>query len=187
MRKGKDLDLEPDPYGSGSRRPKNMRILRIRIRLWTQHWYLGYNLALSRSTITYSNLQYQYGTCYFCGSIPTGNLTVYQLTCRVLIGWRYQHAAASCRYSSGNLSALHPRSRHQQLKPVLWIQIHWIRISSKSGYGSWVLMTKNWKNIAEKIYLFWSKTANYLSLGLLRTPTLQEKPSAFKREQPALQ
>ncbi len=212
-----------------------MRILRIRLRTPTLVPYLGYRyyFALSRSTITYSNLQYQYGTCCFCGSRPTGNLTVYQPTCRVLIGWRYQHAAASCRYSSGNPSALHPRSRHQQFKPVLWIQIHWIRISmvrrgsvgsasacwkagpssilgsapkgglshwaykrwgdrerprrmycmnvigwlyvcykiwkinkksgilppnlwisSKFGSGSMVLMTKNWKNIAEKIYLF---------------------------------
>ncbi len=189
MRKGKDLDPEPDPYlwlkdpggpktcgycGSGP-----------------QHWYLRnrYYFAISRSTISYSNLQYQYGNCYFCGSIPTGNLTVYQPTCRVLIGWRYQHAAASCRYSTGNPSALHPRSRHQLLKPWLWIRTHWIRISSKpgSGFGSRVLM-KIGKNTAEKnLSFFVIKNCNLLIPGLLSTSKLQEKPLALKREHPALQ
>jgi hypothetical protein len=40
----------------------------------------------------------------------------------------------------------------------------------------------------KKIYIFFSKIAIYLSLDLnKRTPKLQEKPSALKREHPAIQ
>ncbi len=58
-----------------------------------------------------------------------------------------------------------------------------------SGSRSRVLMTKNWKKLtAEKTIFFWSKIAICLSLGLpKRTYKLHEKPSAFKKERPALQ
>ncbi len=41
--------------------------------------------------------------------------------------------------------------------------------------------------LTKKIILFWSKIAIYLSLAFLKDVQLQEKPSAVKREHPALQ
>ncbi len=62
---------------------------------------------------------------------------------------------------------------------------------SGSGYRSRVLITKNWrKKIQLKFFsfLFLIKNFNLFILGLhKRASKLQEKPSALKREHPALQ
>jgi hypothetical protein len=49
-------------------------------------------------------------------------------------------------------------------------------------------MTKNWEKFTVEINFFLSKTKIYLSLGLPkgRTFKLQKKPSALKREYPAV-
>ncbi len=60
-------------------------------------------------------------------------------------------------------------------------------LQAKYRSGSRVLMTKNWKKFTAEFSSFsLSKIAIYLSVGPKRTPKLQKKPSALKREHPAL-
>jgi hypothetical protein len=65
-----------------------------------------------------------------------------------------------------------------------WLPI-WIWIRTQSG--STVLMTTNWKKmIPIKWYFFIKKCKLLTPSPQLRTSKLQEKPSALKREHPAL-
>ncbi len=66
---------------------------------------------------------------------------------------------------------------------MLRIRIHWTRIRiTIQGFDD-----QKMKKIELKTkIIFWSKIAIYLSLGLLRTLKLPEKPSTLKREHPAL-
>ena len=70
-------------------------------------------------------------------------------------------------------------------QPELWIRIHWIRIRIRIQSGSRVLMTKNWRKKYSRNFfsLFFIQNSHLLMSKL----HVQEKPSAFKREHPALQ
>ena len=82
------------------------------------------------------------------------------------------------------------------LQAVLWIQIHWIRI--RIQHFKWIRIriqiqsfdNQKLKKIQVKFFsfLFLIKNFNLFILGLhKRASQLQEKPSALKREHPALQ
>jgi len=104
---------------------------------------------------------------------------------------------------SGSLSEEVKAKRGQEKQcrnrsePVFWIQIririqHFSLFSSefrtRSGSGSRVLMTKTWKKQLKNIFFFIIKICNLLIPKPPKwTSKLQEKPSALKREHPALQ
>ncbi len=87
------------------------------------------------------------------------------------------------------LNHLHAVFEDPDPDPVFQVNADPCGSGSRSGYGSRILMAKNWrrKKSGLNFFLFLSINWNFLiSRSTWRTSKLQEMPSALKKEHPAL-